>query len=337
MVAIELLTFDEAMARVEECHLLLGNGFSRALMDEVFAYDALKQRADFGGLSQQAWQAFDVLGTSDFERVMRAMRNAAALAALYEPGSDLSQTLRADAEGLKEVLVRTIAGSHPEYPGVITQDQYGACRRFLSRFKSIYTVNYDLLLYWALMQKEVEPELECDDGFRKPEDDEEAAYVTWEPDMHSQSVHYLHGALHIFDSGTEIQKYTWINTGIRLIDQIREAMDHGLFPVFVAESDSGSKQERIMHSAFLSRSVRSFRSIGKALCVFGHSFGETDRHITRSIGRSKVRQLLVSLHGDPNSEWNQGLVNRVRAVAEGRRGKALDLLFYDAQSADVWG
>ena len=32
--------------------------------------------------------------------------------------------------------------------------------------------------------------------------------MTWEPGRHAQNIHYLHGALHIFDAQTEVQKYT---------------------------------------------------------------------------------------------------------------------------------
>ena len=64
-----------------------------------------------------------------------------------------------------------------------------------------------------------------DDGFRKPPYDYKVDYVTWDPGQsHDRNVWYLHGALHVFDTGIEIQKYTWVNTGIRLIEQVRDAL-----------------------------------------------------------------------------------------------------------------
>ena len=44
-------TFAEALQRTRDApkrHLMLGNGFSRALRDDIFAYGALFDRADFG-------------------------------------------------------------------------------------------------------------------------------------------------------------------------------------------------------------------------------------------------------------------------------------------------
>jgi hypothetical protein len=69
-----IISFEEALAKSEgKKHLLLGNGFSRACRDDIFAYSALFQRADFSALSPTARNAFDSLGTTDFEIVMKAL------------------------------------------------------------------------------------------------------------------------------------------------------------------------------------------------------------------------------------------------------------------------
>ena len=73
--------------------------------------------------------------------------------------------MQRDAEGLREVLVQAIAQNHPEFPAAIADDQYRGCRVFLANFANIYTLNYDLLLYWALMHDELPPAVPCDDGF----------------------------------------------------------------------------------------------------------------------------------------------------------------------------
>jgi len=320
-------------------HVLLGNGFSRACRDDIFAYDALFDRADFAALSPHARSSFEALDTTDFEVVMRSLRQAAILVQLYEADeTPLAAQLAGDAGGLREVLVSAIASSHPARPGDIANRAYEACKHFLAHFHRIFSVNYDLLLYWALMQSEIEPHVPCDDGFRKPDDDS-ASYVTWEPEnSYQQNVYYLHGALHIFDSGSEIQKYTWISTGVPLIDQVREALQNNLYPLFVAEGDSDKKLERIRHSDFLSKAHRSFLNIGGALFTYGLSFATNDAHIFRLILKSKVRQLFVGLYGDVDSPPNQAIVERAEALAASRANtKPLAIHLYDASSAGVWG
>jgi Domain of unknown function (DUF4917) len=116
-VPFHLMTFQEALQQAEgKKHVLLGNGFSRALRNDIFAYEALFQRADFSQLSATARQAFSILNTTDFEVVMRALRLVARLIPLYRNDPDLVRTLMADADGLREVLVQAIAQNHPEAP-----------------------------------------------------------------------------------------------------------------------------------------------------------------------------------------------------------------------------
>lgn len=334
-----VIGFAEALAETagSSRKVLLGNGFSRACRNDIFAYGALFDRADFAALSPAVRAAFDALNTRDFEQVMTAMRRAAVLIRAYgTPIPALPAQLEADADGLREVLVRAIAESHPAYPGEIPDQSYSACRRFLSAFETIYTVNYDLLLYWAQMHEDTTI-LTHDDGFRTPEDGP-AEYVTWDIEKtNSQSTFYLHGGLHFFDTGSSLVKYTWINTGVRLIDQIRSALKGNLFPVFVSEGESDGKVARIRHSDFLSRSYRSFANIGNTLFVYGHSFADNDEHIIRLIGRGKVRSLYVSIFGDPASDDNQRIMRRAESLSAARRKNALKVAFFDAASAEVWG
>ena len=76
----------------------------------------------------------------------------------------------------------------------------------------------------------------------------------------SSTVHYLHGALHLFDNSTEIIKYTWSKTDKAIVDQIRAALDEDKYPLFVAEGSSESKVERILHNAYLHKALGSFES-----------------------------------------------------------------------------
>lgn len=248
-----VLSFDQALAQSTEGkrHVLLGNGFSIAWRADVFRYDSLLEQADFAAI-ENASDLFEAAGSNDFEVVIRGLQQSARFLQVYRPEeTETAARMLEDAEELKAILVRAIAGNHPDLPGAVTPEAYAACRDFLSNFGHIYTVNYDLLLYWALMQDEVdEIDIRCDDGFRNPDNGDDADYVAWE-DHQSANVHFLHGALHIFDSGTELQKYTWLRTGIPLIEQTRAALARDLFPLFVAEGSTVMKLDRINHSAYL--------------------------------------------------------------------------------------
>lgn len=263
---MEILTFDKAVSDSQQFrkrHLLLGNGFSIACRPEIFIYGKLYEQADFSKLSPTAKLAFGALGTQDFERVIKALRDTKAILEAYGGLSPaILDSLERDADGLRELLVETIAHSHPAWPGEIAEHEYAACRVFVGHFNTIYTFNYDLLLYWAQMHTEEGAAPSSDDGFRTAEGDYGSGYVIWEPSQsHEQNTWFLHGALHVFDTGTEVQKYTWVNTGVRLIDQIRDALSKGFFPLFVSEGTSAEKLERIRHSDYLSKAYRSFSEI----------------------------------------------------------------------------
>ncbi len=335
-----IIAFEEALAQAEgNKHLLLGNGFSRACRDDIFAYEALFRRADFSGLRATARQAFDALRTTDFEVVMRALRTAESLVRLHEPNNaTLAPNLLRDADGLRDVLASAIAQNHPARPNDISTQSYEACRRFLLHFDSIYTLNYDLLLYWALMQTELEPDIDFDDGFRTP-DEGEAEYVTWNVEKTvGQNIFYLHGALHLYDAGAELQKYTWSNTGVALIDQVRTALAANLYPLIVAEGTSAEKVGRIMHSNYLGRGFRSFASIGGSLFVYGHAMGESDDHWYRLIEKGKLRRIFVGIFGDPDSGENKNLVAKaLRLQGLGAAKNPLHVAFFDSVSAGVWG
>jgi len=148
-----LLTFDQAIKESDHFstrHVLLGNGFSIACRPHIFQYEKLFEQADFSKLSPTAKLAFDALNTNDFERVIKTLRDTKAILEAYgDSSTELLDTLQRDADGLRELLVQTIAHNHPAWPGEIEEQEYAACRAFIANFNTVYTFNYDLLLYWA--------------------------------------------------------------------------------------------------------------------------------------------------------------------------------------------
>ena len=338
-----MLTFKQAIDQSKKYtkrHALLGNGFSISCRPEIFVYGKLFERADFSNLSPSAKLAFEALDTQDFEKVIKVLRDASTVLAAYNGSpTGLIEQLREDADGLREVLVQAIASSHPEWPGEIDDAEYKSCRNFLSNFDNVYTLNYDLLLYWAVMHNNEEKKIKSDDGFRTPEDEFDSDYVVWEAGTsRGQNIWYLHGALHVFDAGAEIQKYTWVNTGLRLIEQIRDALERNYFPLFVAEGTSREKLDRIMHSEYLAKGKRSFSSIGGTLFIHGHSLAANDEHCLKTIEKGKTKHLYVGLFGDENSPANRAIKTRAQLIASNRaKSKPLDVSFYDSESANVWG
>lgn len=335
----------EALQGYRNRYLVLGNGFSIALFPRIFTYGSLYQNADLDDVPHIR-AIFEALRTEDFEIVIRYLVSAAKIVAIYEgTDSPLAIQLAKDADTLKEILVSAIAKRHPDRPYDVDEGCYRACREFLSDFGHIYTLNYDVLLYWTMMQSEVdEIDLKPDDGFRHPEDVPDAPWVSWQQ-AHSPSVHYLHGALHLFDIETDIVKYTWSRTDVPIVEQIRQSLREEKYPLFVAEGTAVSKRQKIMHNAYLHKSLRSLEGCANvadsAIVVYGHSLAPNDDHVLRLIERGKASALFVSIYGDPDAADNRAIISRAEKMAEARLGKRprspLSVAFFDAESARVWG
>ncbi|WFP17640.1 DUF4917 family protein [Citricoccus muralis] len=346
-----LLSHAEAYSWVDDSgvkgkpHLLLGNGFSVAYDRERFSYSALVDHARGAGrFSVLADRFFQALATCDFEVVIQQMSTAAmALEVLDAEGHGREiEDLRCEAESLKELLALSLASLHPERPAQIEDDSYFRVKRFIEGHAKIYTSNYDLLLYWTLMQNDDESSFKVsDDGFRSHADS--AEYVVWNHlDPHAQNIFYLHGALHLYRDvdSAELHKLTWVRTDVPLIDQIRAQLHNNHFPLIVAEGTSSEKLAKIQMSDYLSKGLRSLANIGGGLLVFGLSFGANDDHISQALIKSKVSRIAVSLFGDPEGEANRKTIDAVNRIVRDRKAqranRPLEVKFFDASSVSLW-
>ena len=321
-IMLPMMTFAEAIGdseRYSKRHLILGNGFSIGCRAEIFHYGSLYDKADFCRVPN-AERIFEALKTQDFEVAIRALESSATLMPLYATNdAAIVDEMRRDADTLKEVLVQTIASQHPATPGDISDRELHACRAFLSHFLSarngghVFTLNYDLLLYWALMhdddlRNDTTINLRKNDGFGNNEDDPAADYVVWQGETaaHSADVLFLHGALHLFDAGAELQKYTWVRRGVPLVEQARAAISDDKFPLFVSEGTSGQKKNKIRHNAYLYQCYKvlaaNVRQGNHCFFVFGHSLAANDDHILRRLARGRFPKLYVGIYGNRRSE-----------------------------------
>ena len=369
-----VISFEEALDNAEKIvqksskqgkkHLLLGNGFSIACDPNIFNYASLygaARYAHFGDIPN-AKHVFDAFNTEDFEFIIQALENAAEVLPAFNPEDEATVSeISRQANILKTALVHAIADKHPAKPNDISEERFYACRKFLANFigghlnkpGQVYTLNYDLLLYWAVMHDDSSFEkeeiyLKINDGFGRDDlskdEESEQDYVTWQGETnHNQNIHYLHGAVHLFDAGTELKKYIWAKTGTPLMEQARAAMGKDMFPLFVAEGTSQQKLDKIKHHAFLHHSYKSFarqmsQSHNDVLFIYGHSLAENDKHILDKISNGKIPHVFISLYGDENSETNQSIKHAAELI-QSKRDKRypLAITYFDAKSAQVWG
>lgn len=158
-----LIAFDDAITdseRYSRRHLILGNGFCIACRPNIFHYGSIFSQADFSAHPNLP-HVFEALETQDFEVAINALEKSAALHPIYSEDLDeAAQLMLEDAEALKDILIETVAGNHPDGPFDISEEEFQSCRSFLANFLSpantghVFTVNYDILLYWVLMHND---------------------------------------------------------------------------------------------------------------------------------------------------------------------------------------
>ena len=182
------LTFEKV---IQECngyekHLLLGNGFSR-VCDSRFGYDSLFQ---FSKLSKKIKNVFDDFNIKDFELVMNKFREVTDYCYSKLHSEALADLLWDYQRLVRNDLIQCISQIHPK-SFKIAESRKENTLKFLSSFDNIFTLNYDLLLYWLLMYNLGDMNNrfgERKDGFGKPKH----YYCEWSKFNDWQNVFYIH-------------------------------------------------------------------------------------------------------------------------------------------------
>jgi hypothetical protein len=311
----------------------------------VFKYESLYAAAVGAGLSEKAQAAFDRLGTSNFEGVLRLLEDADWVAALYgvhEEGP--RQGIRHDIEVVKHTLLQAVAQNHLEHTGRVSDEKKAAANAFLHPYQVVFTTNYDLLAYWVVMSRNP-PRFE--DGFREDEDDPDGATVVFSERLgRSRGLLYLHGGLHLFLKSGDLNKRCWSRTHRPLIELIREGLENEEYPLFVAEGVAESKLRQIQRVGYLWYVLDKFSRIESPLVVYGHSLGPSDQHIRDAVVRNLgLREVFIGVHGSidsPGHDAALALAAELRDARDSYRarrgyGPDLGIELFSSESAHAWG
>jgi hypothetical protein len=316
------ITFDEAMKAVEAGprSLLLGNGFS----SRYFSYRTLLEKCGLVA-DDPVRVLFDRLKTVDFERVVRALEQAAEVEQAYGNAKHAGQLIK-DADRVREALVHAIKDTHPAHREDI-KDVIPSCSAFLARFDPVFTLNYDLLLYWVSLFNEAR----LPDGFGLGEK-RNGFLGPFSAGGHCKTYN-VHGGLHLFRDGVLVQKR--IDGGKGVIDAIAQTITAGKrFPLYVAEGTSPAKLTRIKASDYLSHCYETLKASTGFFFVFGHSADPNDAHIYDAIFRSDIAHLYFCVF-QPTDEKLKNFRGELTRYRE-RTGSKIDFTFIDSESAHVW-
>lgn len=193
-----------------------------------------------------------------------------------------------------------------------------AIRDELLHYKFVYSTNYDLLIYWAVMH---ENQGGFKDFFWAPPYFDLADVEVWgKPTV----VLYLHGGLHLYRtvSGRTLKRHA--DEGVNLLDLFGTPIaGEDATPLFVSEGSAADKLASIHRSDYLAFAYKKLVDHDGPLCVFGHSLGDTDNHIVDALA-ARPRVIAISIR--------PGAANAIITAKANAIEKLPDavLSFYDA-------
>lgn len=186
---------------------------------------------------------FDGFNTTDFELVLKYLLHADKVNKILN--NTINSTISESYENIKNNLINIIKEFHPEYSDV--QKDLKNINSFLKKFKTVISLNYDLLIYWSVMidyekfvdyfkyKNDILTFNICNYGFSK-----------------KTEIFYLHGSL-IFGKNIlgNIQKLR-ADGYDNLLTKIDDAWtSQNLTPLFVSEGSSEKKLNYIQNNKYL--------------------------------------------------------------------------------------
>ena len=327
---VDIPEFEKVISETNDYprNVLLGNGFSREYDDAAFNYKHLLEDSK---LPQKLKFLFEIFKTEDYERVIK---NLETLEQIFNNKGNIVNELRCIEELIKRDLVRTITNKHPNSQYEIEPERKVATLNFLSLFTNIFTINYDLLLYWLVIFNIKDNNNfwgDMNDGFswNSPKD------CIWKPYNLRviPNVFYLHGGLHLFHNERDTFKIKYDNENkISLLDQIKAYINNDISPLVITEGDSKDKKFWIAQNNYLQYCYNKLSEISGVLFIHGHSLNETDQHIFDVINDNlNIHEIYISIHHKSGET-----IDKKSKLAEKRFCRDKKLHYYDADSTYIW-
>lgn len=315
----KLHSWEDIQEQYEGAGLLIGNGASRSVWDR-FAYDSLYEVAlapDLARHLSPVDQAiFDSLDTRNFEVVLSALRSARVIGeALSHDVSSVNECY----DNVKNALIEAVRQVHAP-AGTVPEPTLRAIRTELLRYSFVYSTNYDLLVYWAIMSD--------DEGWGFKDYLWSGRFDVTDTEIFEKAtkVLYLHGGLHLVRLRSGLAaKLRW-EPGKGILDQFGASAGSDFVPLFVSEGTSADKETVIRSSDYLTFALEQFAAHQGRLVVFGHSLGESDAHLVRAMQRWGNRPIAISIRPGEPHELRERMASYVHNLPKA------EITFFDAST-----
>ncbi len=312
--------------------LILGNGASMAL-DSAFSYKSLYEYASTKGSHRNAiTPIFQGLDTTNFEHVLRVLSDIKKLALHFGISESSIDTASA---AVRNALIEAVNKKHIEPIELIKKSSEwntskDNIRAFVKKFRKIITFNYDLTLYWVL----IDSSKIFKDGFSHGNfDPRSPSWPSSYNDAEQKLYFYPHGSLAIVRTPEQKLAKTSSENLRKVIDG---AWANGRDPLFVSEGTATEKLATIRQSLYLNTVYNQvLTKLGSNVVAYGFSFAENDTHVLDAMATNPPSTLAVSVFsGQPDSE-QQSFAHDVSSRVRKKLPNAT-LRFFHHDDPGVW-
>lgn len=279
-------------------------------------------------------ELFKFFDTEDFELVLRLVWQATNINQVLDINDNKTRSAYLH---IRDCLIEAVREIHPDYQQV-TEQTISTIYSFIKQFRTVLSLNYDLILYWAVMYGlDKEDGYEVKDCFIKKRFDDDWRRFR-EPlkrnSTNTTLVFYPHGNLMLCRDKIESEyKITIRRDDNNLLQSIlRKWETEDYVPLFVSEGTAAQKINAIKSSNYLNTVYREvLTDLGKNLVIYGWAISEQDQHILDRIKLSKPEKVAVSVYGN-----DQVYCNKVEQIIKDKFGVNTEIVFYKSDSSGCW-
>lgn len=265
--------------------------------------------------------------------------------------------------------VMTSSGFHPDYDCIINDTNkplIDQLARNINIFGKIFTINYDLILYWALVEKDLLERKNSSghivssgkfkDGFTSNQqfclfDNGQKIRNLYGCSSNNVNANllFLHGAIHLLEKDHRAYKVIRGDSHLKLTELrnfIKEQYDEmQISNLIVFDGTSYEKTKLIFHNTYLEKAYDKLLSIDNDIIVYGCNIEEkgeiffgNDVHLWRRIISSNTNNIYVGIdHEDRKclDAYSKKLYENSKSLGTPKMG-AITYYCYPQKKVNIW-
>lgn len=266
--------------------------------------------------------------------------------------SSVAEIIEKDIRILKNETLAMIKEIHPNNYEE-EKEIFDICSENIGIFDFIFTVNYDLILYWLIMIYNTNRGCcKFRDGMSHRDrdfefDSKKFNLKKWSCVNNSYNVFYLHGAIHLIEDSDskdtfKVARKAGKSESLRMLIEalLNEFSKYKNLIVF--EGSDKEKIFRINHNEYLKEGLMQLSRKCGDLVVYGCSIINddgtlnNDRHIWEAIMRNqKIKNIYIGLYFSDAIDF-ENEEERIRSALIGNYEETRNIIFFTTKDIDIW-